>query len=63
MSSKIRTLKDMIEGPISLVEEWLLKRIEKGIILDFGCGKGVVMRRFSQRGWDTIGLEPKLDDL
>jgi len=53
----------MIEGPISLVEEWLLNTVKKGTILDFGCGKGVVMRRFSQRGWDAIGLEPQLDDL
>jgi SAM-dependent methyltransferase len=60
---KMRTLKDMIEGPISLVEEWLLKRVKKGIILDFGCGKGVVMGRFFQRGYEAIGLEPKLDDL
>lgn len=61
--SKRRSLKEFCEGPIPSVEEGLLRRIKTGTILDFGCGKGVGMKRFLKRGWQTIGFDPQLDDL
>lgn len=63
LSSKRRFLRDFWEGPIPPIEERLLKRIKTGTILDFGCGKGVGMKRFIRRGWETIGLDPQLVDL
>jgi len=60
---KSRFLRDVWEGPIPTVEEGLLRRIKTGTILDFGCGKGVGMKRFLRRGWSVVGLDPQLDDL
>lgn len=48
---------------IPSIEEGLLKRIKNGAILDFGCGKGIGMRRFFERGWTTTGLDPELNGL
>jgi SAM-dependent methyltransferase len=32
-------------------------RPEKGILLDFGCGTGRMLRFFGQRGWSAVGTE------
>jgi SAM-dependent methyltransferase len=60
---KIRTVNDMLEGPISLIEEWLFKGNKKGIVLDLGWGKGLIMRRLFERGWKVIGIDPQIGDL
>jgi 2-polyprenyl-3-methyl-5-hydroxy-6-metoxy-1,4-benzoquinol methylase len=63
LSSKRRFLRDFWEGPIPSVEEELLRMIENGTILDFGCGKGAGMKRFRERRWETIGFDPESSNL
>jgi len=60
---KSRLLRDIWEGSIPTIEEGLLRRMKTGTILDFGCGKGAGMKRFLRRGWNAVGLDPRLDDL
>jgi SAM-dependent methyltransferase len=35
----------------------LFLQANKGILLDFGCGNGRMLRFFSQRGWSVIGVD------
>lgn len=37
------------------------KGLEKGIILDIGCGVGDFLHMMEQNGWETIGIEPSAD--
>ncbi len=34
------------------------KYIDKGSILDIGCGTGELLEQFCKNGWETIGIEP-----
>ena len=37
---------------------WLLKGIKKGKLLDVGCSSGSYIYELKQRGWDVTGVEP-----
>lgn len=37
------------------------KGLEKGIILDIGCGVGDFLHMMEQNGWETIGIEPSAE--
>ncbi len=39
----------------------VLKYINKGKILDIGCGTGELLKKFKNNGWDAIGIEPDSD--
>ena len=51
------------EASIPIVEHAMLKLTKAGKILDFGCGKGVGMKRFSSREWDAFGIDTSIKDL
>jgi SAM-dependent methyltransferase len=35
----------------------LLKKLEKGVFVDYGCGKGVLLSSAKRLGWQTFGVE------
>jgi len=50
--SKVR--EQNLKNKYSLVSN----RIEKGKIMDIGCGTGELLSYFNKRGWETVGIEP-----
>jgi len=50
----------MLEQHLIFVADELLrpiKPIEKGKLLDVGCGMGIMLNRFRELGWDTYGID------
>ena len=50
----------MLENHLTFVADELLrplKHIEKGKLLDIGCGMGIMLNHFRELGWDAFGLD------
>ena len=45
------------EGSAKLLADYLSRHHKVGSMIDVGCGNGVYMREFLNRGWDVFGVD------